>query len=843
MAVNGGNGAAINFENMNFKSICNSFIALVLCLLCSAAANAQMSVCFSLNDAQGESVPYATVYIYNVNDTSKVVASGVTDVNGNFDQAIKCAGNYKVKATFVGMEAAQTTFGVSAKEPQADLGTLVMGASGKTLKAVEVTAQRQLVKTEIDRLAYDVQADADSKTNTVLEMLKKVPLVSVDGQDEIRVKGSTSFKIYRNGHPDPSLGTNAKDVLKAIPASMIKRIEVITDPGAKYDAEGTNAILNIVMLDNSQIKGVTGTLSLGTDNYVDLNAGANVTTQINKVVANINYGYFRQSKHRSNNVSEHFTHYNDTGNELTLSNVSRANANVHYGDLSASWEPDTLNLLTASAGGYYYDYAGTGLNHINMVNPSGETIMGYRINGVTPGSSYYDLHGRADFQHKTHNPGETLTLSYMVTSSRNKQDIYSQYVDVVGSPLPYNEMYNLSKEKFTEHTFQFDWTRPFARYHKIETGLKYIDRLNKSDNQNVYINNTETINNDITHYSLPFDHTTQVGAAYLSYSFQRGKWATRAGLRYEFSHLEAKFPNGGEDNFHRNLSDWVPNAAIEYKPNWFNSYKLSFSTSIQRPGINYLNPGIKEDPTSITFGNSQLASARSYNLSFTYMRIGAKLTFNISPSYSWSNNQVLAVNYLEDGRMVSTYDNGLMGSTLGANAFLQWTMSSKTSVMLNGNVYYNQMESEQLNLKNDGVSAFVYAQLTQALPWQLRLSAGGGFWYSGLTDLYGYRKGSGFYNLSLQRSFLKEGRLTVQLQASNFLSGKFTTMKSFITQGDYTGHNVDSWPTRSFGIRVSYRFGSLKATVKKTNTTITNNDIVGGSNMGNSSQDGGSQQR
>ena len=113
----------------------------------------------------------------------------------------------------------------------------------KLLSGVTIKAQRQLIKTEIDRIGYDVQADEDSKTENVLEMLKKVPMVSIDAQENILVKGNSNFKIYKNGHPDPSLTKNAKEILRAMPASMVKRIEVITDPGAKEDAEGVNAIL------------------------------------------------------------------------------------------------------------------------------------------------------------------------------------------------------------------------------------------------------------------------------------------------------------------------------------------------------------------------------------------------------------------------------------------------------------------------------------------------------------------------------------------------------------------------------------------------------------------------
>ena len=131
----------------------------------------------------------------------------------------------------------------------------------KELEGIVIKAQKQLIKQDIDRIGYDVQADEESKTLTVLDMLRKVPMVTVDGEDNITVKGNSNYKIYKNGHYDPNLSKNAKEVLKSMPASMVKRIEVITDPGAREDAEGVDAILNIVMMDGRRLDGVTGSVT------------------------------------------------------------------------------------------------------------------------------------------------------------------------------------------------------------------------------------------------------------------------------------------------------------------------------------------------------------------------------------------------------------------------------------------------------------------------------------------------------------------------------------------------------------------------------------------------------
>ncbi|MBR5087698.1 MAG: outer membrane beta-barrel protein [Muribaculaceae bacterium] len=810
-----------------------TFLLLTACTL-AAVAQQQMSVQCQVNDEEGEGVPYATIYIYNSNDTVTVVDSDVSDAFGVVIHKIGKPGKYLMKIQFIGMATQNREFEVNQTSPVAQLGTIVLSTESTMLSEVVVSTQRQLVKTEIDRLAYDVQADADSKTNSVLDMLKKVPMVTVDGQDEIKVKGSSSFKVFRNGHPDPSLsGQNMKEILKAIPASMIKKIEVITDPGAKYDAEGTSAILNIVMADGGQMNGVTGTIGAGIDNTGSVNGNANITSQIGKVVTSLNYGYMGQNRHRSHNIMEGETHYLSSGNTQSSFNEGRAKVNVHYGDLSASWEPDTLNLVSLSFGGFYYDYRGEGFNNTSMTDRDGNLIYKFTSVGEVPKGDFYDFHGRLDYQHKTRHPNEVLTLSYMLSTNHNARNQINTFSDMVNCPFPYTGQTTDTKENFAEHTFQFDWTRPFAKYHKFETGLKYINRFNKSEADFEYIGMPEM--NNVTF----FNHRTHVAAAYLSHTFSKGNWTTREGLRYEYSRLNAEFPKSPQDNYHRNLSDWVPDLSIEYKFDWAHSLKLNYSTSIQRPGISYLNPAREEGPTSISFGNAHLSSSRNHSITLTYMQIGAKLTFSVSPFISFSSNEITGVQYVEDDKTVSTYANTLKSRSVGANGFLQWTIGPKTSFVFNGNLAHNRYHSDDLGLTNQRWSSFFYAQLNQQLPWKLRFSLSGGEWNGGVEGLYGYNGGSWFYNAALQRSFLKEDRLTVRLSADRFFSGKYSSFESHTTQGEYTGINKVNFLSRGFKISVTYRFGSLKARVKTTDKTIENNDLVGGSKQSGTQQGGG----
>lgn len=803
-------------------------VTFFMLMLCATSAMAQQySVQCQVNDSKGEGIPFATIYIYNTSDTTTVVSSGVSDAFGKVDHKLANPGSYLMRVHFVGMTPQSRNFEISASSPVAKLSTIVLNTESTMLSEVTVTAQRQLVTSEIDRLTYDVQADADSKTNNVLDMLRKVPMVSVDGKDDILVKGSSSFKVYRNGHPDPALsGQNMKDVLKAIPASTIKKIEVITDPGAKYDAEGTEAILNIVTMggSGSLMQGVMGTVSLSVDNTGSPNGNTNIVTQIGKVVASVNYGYTNKNRHYDHNIMESEHTYATTGNSLHSHNETRGSFNFHYGNLSASWEPDTLNLVSLSFGGYYYDHRSDGVNNARMTDRDGNILYKYTTTGSVPKSGSYDLHGRVDYQHMMRNPGEMLTLSYMLSTSHNNLKSISSFSDMLNCPFPYTGQTTDTKETFAEHTFQLDWTHPFAKYHTIETGLKYINRFNTSKGTFGFYGVPEMNNTTL------FNHRTHVAAAYLSYRFSKGNWAARAGLRYEYSRLNAEFPNGVQANYHRNLNDWVPDLSVRYKFNDAHSLKINYSTSIRRPGINYLNPAVEEDPTSRKFGNPHLGSSLNHSISMTYMKIGSKLTFSLTPSISFSNNRITGIQYTDGDVLVSTYANTLKIRYFNLSGFMQWAIGPTTSFTLNGNVGHYNYESRDLNLKNSRWVAFYYAQFTQQLPWKLRFAATLSGRSGGIVGLYGYHTGTMYYNFSLQRSFLKEDRLTVNLSTANlFNSSKFNKITMYTTHGDYTGRDRAWQFMREFRLTVTFRFGSLKAGVKQTNKTIQNNDLEGGS--------------
>ena len=689
------------------------------------------------------------------------------------------------------------------------------------LEEVVVAQRRQLIKNDIDKLTYDVQHDKTAQTKTTLEILKKIPLVTVDGQENIRVQGSTSFKVYRNGHPDPSLsGQNLKDILKAIPASTIKRIEVITDPGAKYDAEGTTAILNIVMMSNTKLQGVSGNVNSDVDTHGSVRLGTYLTTQVGKLTTTVNYNNMNQSRKQTENNREEVYDYIKTGEQKREYKTNSTAATIHFGNISASYEIDSLNLLTASTNFFGYKVDANTQSTNERWDKNNQLIYKFNNDMTTPGYSYVNLGGRFDYQHKTHLDGEVLTLSYMLAATRQHTTFRQAYSNMVNFPVSYTSYDQNTRERFTEHTFQIDYVRPFGKYHKIESGTKYILRNNNSTSLMDYQGTTPDMESK-------FKHNAQVAAAYLSYILTAGKWAARAGLRYELTHMKASYPDGSNADYHANLNDWVPSASLQYKISDGQTLKFSYNTSINRPGIGYLNPAIISTPTAVSFGNANLGSSRNQNLQLEYMLVTSKLTLQLSPYYSYINNGIANIIYEQNRKDVSTYQNVLKSKVFGISSYTEWTPFTGTSFTLNADIRYARITLPTPYIKNSGCGGYIYFNWEQKIPWELTLTTSiGGEYGNRIYDPYAIEGHWFYYDFTLTRRFFKD-KLTVSLSAeSPFIKERSSTYR--IVQGDYTGYERAIMKPKCFGIRLSWSFGKLKASVKKAERSIQNDDLVGG---------------
>ena len=710
--------------------------------------------------------------------------------------------------------------------PQTESDSIPLGYD---LDEIVVTQTKPLITKEIDRIGYDVQADTEAKTSQLSDILRKVPLVSVDPDGTIKVKGSTDFKIYKNGRPNNSFSRNAKDIFKALPASMIKKIEVITDPGAREDAEGTSAILNIVTMANTVVKGIMGNVGLNysTDNnYPTPNIW--LSSQIDKFNLSL-YGGFNPITGRSNKSQfESLQKYEDSGNELFTEGEGNSHGQITYFGIDMSLELDTLNLFTAEFGGYLYGIDSESTSHTSLTAADGSPIYSYSTRGITKPNRYADFNGNFNYQRSTRRKGEMITLSYLVSTTDQKQNSISEYFDEVNLPVPYTGTSNDFHLSFLENTAQIDWTRPITDLHKFDLGGKYINRRNHSLNNQDYFDYQQSFTD--------FTHTTQVLALYFDYRLKYKRFGARAGLRYEYSHLGAKYHDNSEPSFSSSLNDWVPNVSFSYDINDANTLKLSYSTRINRPGISQLNPAVVSTPNSISSGNPDLGSSRHQSVSLNYSYMSRKLNLDYNASYNFSNNSVISIQELLPGDILrSGYANAGRNRGFYTNIWANIKAGPKTSVMLNAAANYRYESNPSLDLKREGWGFDAYLRVRQELPYDFSISLWSSIWKSapGLYNDNVFRfKDALFYSFDITKMLLKDKRLTLRASIRNPFMKNPRTYESTPFNSGYSGYSRNyNWNFAnivSFG--VSYRFGSLSTSVRKTAKSISNDDLEGRKN-------------
>ena len=491
---------------------------------------------------------------------------------------------------------------------------------------------------------------------------------------------------------------------------------------------------------------------------------------------------------------------------------------IHYADINASYDIDSLNLLSASFGGYFYKLNVQGDSRTSLSNSSNDILYRFNNHYWMPGYSHHSWNGRLDYEHKTRQKGERLTLSYMLALTRQHSDQENTYTEIVNAPFNYTGSLQTERERFTEHTFQADWLRPLGKGHQLEIGTKYIDRNNNSHNtQDFYGINLLT--ND------EFRHTTRVLAAYADYIYNHEKWSARAGLRYEHSYMQGEYPDGKGNTYDKHLNDWVPQASLKYQMTDAQSMKLSYTTSINRPGISYLNPAVVTSPMVVQQGNPNLVSSRTQRISLIYSYILPYLTLQIAPAYNFSSGGISSIQTAKNDIRYNTYDNILRYRRFSIEQYVQWKPFDGTTFVINNNLRYEHNENPNLGYRTFGWSDNFYANLSQKLPWKLLFYAVtyGKVGHSPSGIYYMQHSYYGYY-FSLQRSFLKDDRLTVRI-AANAPFNKYWTSEAETVNGDYRDYQKSWNRARSFSLSVTWRFGSLKANVKK--TLLRNNENWG----------------
>ena len=784
-----------------------------------------------LDSLTNEEIAYATISIAKKSDPQKPVKVLSTDTDGKFQIDLPDKGEFILTSKYIGKSSLNVAFQIIGKEKTIDLGKLLVH-DDQVLGEVVVSAIKPLVQVDLDKISYSIEDDPDSKTNNVLEMMKKVPMITVDADDNIQLRGSSSYKIYLDGKPSNMITNNPGQVLKSMPANTIKKIEVITDPGAKYDAEGVSGIINIIT-NKQPMGGYTGTVNAGA-NLRGYNLGGYLTAKYGKfgLTGNYNYSYYKNPTTTNASYRESFN--DDLNKYLNTSGSGSSDGHGQFGSGELSYEIDTLNLISVSCDLWNGNNNSKSNSATQMLDATNNPVYAYAVNSNSK-STYGSSEMNANYQRTFSKQDELLTVSYLLSMNPNNQ----AYETTIDSVLNY---YGPSQKTATnadtkEHTFQLDYTTPLGKIHTIEAGVKYIIRISESNSYRNMLNPAANDWTPVDSYSDKFHHRQDIFSAYGGYSIKYQNIGLKTGLRIEDTQLNVEFPLDETKNFDNGYFNLIPSASFSYSYKKIHNFRLGYNMRIQRPGIWNLNPYVNNtDPKNISYGNPDLKVVISNNVNLNYGIFNPKFNLNANLNYSFVNNSIQSVTTLYNDTTQTTYENIGKSKNIGLYLYGSWNPITKFRIFVNASGSYSDIRANDgSNLKNSGFMERIFGGIQYNLPYSFTLSLNGGF-SSPSVNLQGNSSGFHFSSIALNKSFLQK-KLTVSLSGQNVFER--TISYSYTNQTDqFLMTSKYAYLSRNFRIDVSYRFGEMKQQIKKVQRGINNDDSSKGEQSGTGGEGG-----
>ena len=718
--------------------------------------------------------------------------------------------------TFSAVVMAQTdSLAVSNPSDSLDVDSITWD---KMLDGVEIVHQKRLVKMEVDKMTYKVSEDEDAKSNTVLDMLRKVPMVTVDGQDNISVNGSSSFKVYVDGMPNMMFSSNPSMVFKSMPATAVKSIEVITNPGAKYDAEGAAGVLNIVMnkMDPQaaqSMNGYNGTVRASAGNR-QLGGSAFISGQQGKLSYSANV---MTSYNKPGTTTTEMEQIQDSGASQLMTSENNVKTPFTMGSLTLGYQLDEMSSLNLTAQ----------VNSMNMKSTGTTTTT---IGGIGSDFSYdsstdmknsrTSFNGSLDYQrffNKAHT--QSLALTYQLSYSPATTEMTNNF-NIGSSLIDLTNRYSENKDKTTNHTFQLDYTMPVGTGQTLSLGSK-LQLHDATSESKYYLKDVYDPSS-----SSDYEYKNSILAGYGEYVGNFGNFGAKAGLRYEYTWQDVKYHLGNGQDFDTSYGNLVPSASLQYTLSPGSNLGLTYNMRISRPGISYLNPYIdRTNPIAISYGNPDLDVEKAHNISLVYNAFTAKMMVNLSLHHNFTDNAISQYSFYDNDNILNTtYGNVVKRHQTGMNAYVNYLLTKNTRLFLNGSVNYTDLRSNALNQSNNGWTANAMLGLQQTLPWDLKLSA----FAITSTKSYTLQGWSGGFNMltaNLSKTLLND-KLTLGIQGLVGLNKGGTL--NIESQGDgsnFTSHSLIKVPIYGVTFTVSYTFGNTKIRTRQHVNRVQNDYI------------------
>ncbi|SEP02926.1 Outer membrane receptor proteins, mostly Fe transport [Mucilaginibacter sp. OK283] len=764
--------------------------------------------------ATKQAVDYATISVYKEGVTAPF--NGIsTDPKGNFTVDQIPPGEYRVTADFLGYQRTTVDHVIVKPGATTNLGEVLLSPNTRQLKDVTVTATTPTVQNKIDKMVYNPQNDLSAQGGVAIDILKKVPQITVDIDGNVELQGNANIRFLINGKPSSIFGASLADALASIPASQIKSIEVVTSPGAKYDAAGTGGIINIILKD-SRVEGVNGSVNLSAGTRRE-NGSFNLNMRKGNFGVNAFFSGNAQINSNAPNTNNR-TSADGLGNTTTLFQQGSNNfkRNGYQSGLNFTWNISKHDDLTASVGFNHFGNHGNGITNQdeNKVDPNGIGLSDIKTLR-TSSSKFSGTSTDVSLAYKKtfEKEGQELDILYSSSFGNNSFSSSQLLQNLQAGTIP-TGITNNNPGKDKETNISVDYTHPLSKNFTIETGGKLdFNHINNNVVTDTLLNGANVPNYNQT-YGFTYDRKIYAYYLSLTTSVFNNFLDIKAGLRDEYTVTTADFKGTNIPNY----NILVPSLVFSHKISESQSVKLSYTRRIERPDYGDLNPFLNiSDTHNISTGDPTLKPERGDNFEFGYNKsFDGGANINIAAFYRKNTDDLQRFTTFYDTLRIdgSTYTNVALTKryNIGSEERTGINIYASLPVTKDFNLRTNMIFSERTN-NNPGspsVSGFAYRlNLNAQYNFGHDLSAEFfGNYNSFQKNIQGTQPKFVFYNFAMRKMFMNK-KASIGLTASNPFA-KYVSQSSTTYGTGFNQTNIRYVPVQSFGISLSYKFGKLE---------------------------------
>jgi hypothetical protein len=729
--------------------------------------------------------------------SSHVSKSTFSSDNGSFRFTGISGDNYSIEVTAIGYK--DTIFNVTFKNhSQLNLGKILLISLVKPLQPVNVYAQKPLIEQTTGKLIYNVDADPENTYLNALEMLRKVPMITIDANDNIRLNGNADFKIYVNGKPSLIFSHNPQNILQSLQAGSIKNIEVMTNPSPRYQSEGGGGIINITTF-RSIVGGINGGANVRALELNGVQTSADVTAGGKMFSASV------YSSYQNRNLPTSYAEVTrlDKLQEQTLFQRNTDDRNSHSlnNGFEITFQPNDRNILTAAF------MQNTGYNN-NSQNQNSK-LRNEKTGVLSVYQALNAFHNKistndysADFTHTfKSNEERKLDLSYKVSQSLAS----NSYLFTREPSSKTSNGKNDYSDDESDYYLEAHYTQP-VKQHLFEIGITNTQR--KSESESSYFQFDQQAHNYIQNDYNHFEFAENVTSAYLSVTLKFSRWLMTTSEKWENATSDFTLVSGGKSG--SVYSYWIPNLILSRQLKKNTVVRAGYTQRITRPDISYLDPFVNNaDAFNVSYGNPLLKPTLSHVFTLNVNKIAGKLFLGVNASHQFTDNSIEQITHIGSDTITrTTYENVGRYSSSTGSVSVNTILFKKLSLSFNGAATYVQFgDAAGKNEKHSGITYSAAIAATANLKrWGL---TGSGNYLSPLTTVQGSTTTFFTNSVSISRHFLAKNNLTASLSASEPFIKQRTSVSEY-NSPQFWMMQRSLTANRRLNFSVNYRFAKIK---------------------------------